>query len=114
MLEMFKTIDSEIRQSEFTEISKHKNGYQIHRLNDNSDVFAAINFQVGPTSKEVNGIFLEDLITICIDRLQEFQDGDLSCEENDITIMKLNEALLWLHKRYMMRKKRNVLGTNKA
>lgn len=117
--ELTKIIDNDIRQSEFTYIRKLRNEYWINEIREISDTdevptpeFANIKFQNKPTTEGVNGIFLGDLITICIDRLQEFQSGDLACKENAMVITKLEESLLWLHKRYMSRRCRGVLGTD--
>ena len=71
-------------------------------------------FQKGAIKENgVNGVQNEDLIAICIDRLQAFQKGPFSCRENAVALTKLEEALMWLEKRTNDRKARNVEGTTK-
>ena len=78
-----------------------------------SGIVAEIDFQNGPIKENgVNGCHQEDLIAICIDRLQHFQKGDYSCRENAIALTKLEEALLWLGKRTQDRLNRGVEGTS--
>jgi len=87
--------------------------YEIQRkkpANDGPLCFIA--FQTGPIKENgVNGIFNEDLISIVIDRLKCFQTSEYKCHENDMAIIKLEEALMWLSKRTLDRERRNVLGT---
>lgn len=72
-----------------------------------------VSFQNGPILEAgVNGIMQEDLIAICIDRLQGFQSGKYSCRENAIALTKLEEALMWLRKRTQDREDRGVEGTS--
>ena len=76
-------------------------------------VLGDINFQNGPIKeKGVNGVQNEDLIAICIDRLQGFQSGDFKCRENAIALTKLEEAFMWLKKRTNDRIDRGVEGMN--
>lgn len=76
--------------------------------------FATIHFQNGPIKEfGVNGCHQEDLIAICIHRLQSFQSGDFKCKENALAITKLEEALHWLKHRTDDRVERGVEGTNK-
>ena len=77
------------------------------------DVFSHISFQNGPIKEVgVNGCHQEDLIAICIHRLQGFQSGDFKCRENALAITKLEEALHWLKHRTDDRIERGVEGTN--
>jgi hypothetical protein len=71
-------------------------------------------FQHGPI-KEVgpNGVSNEALIAIVLDRMRSFQKTRWSCRENAVAITKLEEAMMWLHKRTNDRIRRNVEGTNK-
>lgn len=78
------------------------------------NILGSINFQNGPIKEAgVNGIMQEDLIAICIDRLQGFQSGQYACRENAIALTKLEEALMWLRKRTQDREDRGVEGTHK-
>lgn len=70
-------------------------------------------FQEGPVKEcGVNGIQIEDLIAIAIDRLQGFQAGEFACEENNIALLRLNHAQRMLNNRTIMRRERGVEGTN--
>lgn len=72
-----------------------------------------IGFQNGPIEENgANGVQIEDLLAICIDRLQGFQDGRFPCRENAIALTKLEESLMWLDKRTADRKKRGVEGSS--
>lgn len=74
--------------------------------------FGHIQFQKGPIKEVgVNGCHQEDLIVVCIDRLQGFQAGVFKCDENDLAITKLKQALFWLNQRTQGRVKRGVEGT---
>ena len=80
---------------------------------NNGKVLAEVNFQCGPIKEAgVNGVCNEDLINMCLARLKGFQNSDFKCKENEITITKLEEALLWLRKRTTDREIRNVEGTH--
>jgi len=72
-----------------------------------------IKFQKGPV-KEVgrNGIHNEDLIAICIDRLQGFQDGGFRCPENEEALLHLKQCLDALNRRTKARRMRGVEGTH--
>lgn len=75
------------------------------------DVF--LEFQNGPVdSAGPNGITQEVLIAVCIDRLRSFQAGVFLCRENAIALTKLEEALMWLHRRTQARVERGVEGTH--
>lgn len=71
-----------------------------------------IRFQEGPlTHVGANGCQLEDVIDVCIERLRGFQKGPFVCRENEIAIMKLEEARLWLSQRNWTRQSKGVEGT---
>ena len=74
---------------------------------------AVISFQNGPIKEfGVNGISDEALFAVLIDRLQGFQKGPYSCRENACALTKLEESLMWLHKRTLNREHRGVEGTS--
>lgn len=78
-------------------------------------VFSEMRFQNGPISEAgVNGVSNEALLAIVEDRLAGFQSGPFACRENAIALTKIQEALLWLHKRTRDRVARGVEGTNKV
>lgn len=74
-----------------------------------------IRFQHGPVLEHgVNGITNEALIAVVLDRLRSFQKGSFSSRYNAISITKLEEALMWQHKRTLDRVRRGVEGKNEA
>lgn len=88
---------------------------ETHNVNETPKVFANIQFQNGAILESgINGCQNEDLIEIVLDRLRDFQNGKFPCRENAIAITKLEEALMWLDKRTLDRKKRNVEGISIA
>ena len=76
-------------------------------------ILTKVSFQKGPIKENgVNGCQMEDLIAICIDRLDGFQSGQFSCRDNAMAKTKLEEALMWLRKRTQDRIDRGVEGTS--
>lgn len=72
-----------------------------------------IKFQNGPIAENgVNGCSNESLLAVVIDRLRGFQSGPFSCRDNAVALTKLEEAIMWLHKRTRDRVARGVEGTN--
>lgn len=57
------------------------------------------------------GIFTETLIQVAKEYLESVNKGDLSSRETSMAITKLDEALMWLEKRAIDRKKRGVQAT---
>ncbi len=71
-----------------------------------------IHFQNGPVKEAgVNGLSNEALLAVVEDRLKGFQNGPLSCRENALALTKLQECLMWLHRRTQDRVARSVEGT---
>lgn len=67
---------------------------------------STIVFQHGHVSdRGINGITNEDLIAIIIHRLEVFQAGEFSCEENAKAISNLESALLSLNSRAIDRER---------
>lgn len=80
---------------------------------ENEDELCKIHFQEGPIKDcGVNGVATEDLIAMCIDRLQHFQNSKFNCRENEMAITKLEESLMWLRKRTLDREAKGIEGTN--
>ena len=74
--------------------------------------FGHIQFQKGPVGEVgVNGGFMEDLLIIVADRLEEFQNGSFACRENALALTKIQEALHWLNHRTADRIERDVEET---
>jgi hypothetical protein len=87
--------------------------YNIVDINDKSKSYSKIKFQKGPVKENgVNGIFIEDLIWICIHRLACFQKGNFACKENSNAKEYLQKALDQLNNRTKERQNRNVEGTS--
>jgi len=81
----------------------------------NGRVNCLVEFQDGPIQEVgVNGISNEALLAVVEDRLQGFQSGDYACRENALALTKLQEAMMWLHKRTRDRVARGVEGTSEA
>jgi hypothetical protein len=74
-----------------------------------------IKFQNGPVpDKGHNGLTIEALIAICIDRLECFQAGPYPNQFNAAAEKHLRHALSELHQRTWERKKRGVEGKLQA
>lgn len=75
--------------------------------------FFMVGFQNGPITEpdDVNGCQTEDLIAICIDRLEHFQKGEYACAENQKALRHMQFAMLELEQRTSDRKERGVEGT---
>ena len=72
-----------------------------------------IGFQNGPIQEAgTNGISNESLLAIVEDRLSGFQSGPFACRENALALTKLQESMMWLHKRTRDRVARGVEGTH--
>lgn len=75
-----------------------------------------IHFQNGPVAEAggVNGITIEALMAVCIDRLECFQSGPFACAENAVALNSLRLAMTMLHGRTVDRAARRVEGRSKA
>lgn len=86
--------------------------YTVNKMEDGEEI-CTIHFQEGPIKDcGVNGVAIEDLIAMCVDRLQHFQDSKFNCRENAMAITKLEESLMWLRKRTLDREAKGIEGTN--
>ena len=92
------------------------NQRHTYRIQSNSHMgITYFTFQEGAIQDVgVNGCQIEDLLQICIHRLQGFQKGAFPCRENALAITKLEEALMWLDKRRQDRQVRGVEGKEEA
>ena len=70
-----------------------------------------IRFQNGNPAEGVNGISNEALLAIVEDRLTGFQSGQYATRECAVALTKIQEAMMWLHKRTRERVSRGVEGT---
>lgn len=77
-----------------------------------NEVISEIKIQKGPVKEEegLNGIFIEDLLLICIDQLEHFQISEYACEENERTLHHLKCALDTTRARQYERLMRGVQG----
>jgi len=70
-------------------------------------------FQNGPLKEAgVNGISVESLLAVVIDRLEGFQSGKFACESNQAALDSTRGALHALLSRREDRQRREVLGTH--
>lgn len=117
-----KKLEHDLLTSKYTEVYHEENfnynaphRFSVSTSEEPSTILADIHFQEGPIKENgVNGVNNEDLIAMVICRLDHFQESEFACYENDLAIMKLEEALLWLRKRTMGREKRQVEGTHEV
>lgn len=86
-----------------------------YRIGDGTpEVDVTLRFQHGPIGEVgVNGLTIEALTAVILDKLRGFQESPYSCRENACAITKYEEALMWLHKRTNDRVRRGVEGQNK-
>ena len=85
-----------------------------YQVSKGRNPLCSIKFQEGGIQDfGVNGCQNEDLLAIVIDRLECFQAGPYSCEENREALRLTAEALSWLRYRTSDRVSRGVEGTSK-
>jgi hypothetical protein len=70
-----------------------------------------ITFQTGNPAEGRNGVTIEALLAVCIDRLRDFQCGPFHCWENANALTSLLAAQETLKSRTRMRQARGVAGT---
>lgn len=75
-----------------------------------------IEWQNGPLAvdgerREQNGAFVEDLLTVCLRRLEFYNSTRFKCRENSLAITHIEEAVHWLQHRTANRVARGVEGT---
>ena len=108
---------NELLTEEHTYIEHDENQYNaphnyLIKNIENDNLLCGIHFQCGPVNeKELNGVFLPDIIGICIDVLETFQNSELKCNENNIALDGLKAAIVALRSRTNKRKERGVFGT---
>ena len=88
--------------------------YPVETIPEGAELpLACIEFQRGARKDENarHGVLDSDLLEIVRDRLKAFQNGPYATRENDMALMHVEEALLWMAKRADDRAERNVLGT---
>lgn len=100
-----------------TEITRGEvkfNSPSSYQIKDKDGVLIQeINIQKGPVKENgINGIFIEDLLLICIDQVEHFQDSEFACVQNDDTLRHLRDALNSTRSRQYDRMLRDVQGRN--
>lgn len=84
------------------------------RETDESKSQLVVLFQNGPLKETLpNGVSVEALLAICIDRLKSFQAGPFTSKENAVALTHIQTGLLWLQQRTRDRVNRGVEGQNK-
>jgi len=89
--------------------------YAIRDVEGDKPAHTIVKFQKGPVAEAGrNGIFMEDLLQICVHRLECFQAeaAPFACRENALALTKIQEALHWLDHRTRDRQERGVEGRN--
>lgn len=109
-----------LQSSDFTQVFHNpikKNGisYDEYIITDKElNILTSIKFQMGNfKEKGVNGVLMENLLNICVNQLECFQDSNLACKDNEKALANLEEALIHLGNRQKDRIKRKVYGTTK-
>ena len=75
--------------------------------------YGEIKWQLGPVQEVgVNGTTIEDVLEVCIARMQGFQRGPFACRENALAITAMEEARNWLLQRTRARQEQGVEGVN--
>jgi hypothetical protein len=99
---------------EIKALDEHPSGVPHHySLSVPNGMTTRIDFQDGPIGEVgVNGLTQEALLAVVLDRLRGFQKGPFACRENALAITKIEEGLLWLHKRTIDRMRKGIEGTH--
>ena len=75
-----------------------------------------IRWQDGPVNREAgekpNGAFVEDVLEVCKRRLEHYQKSAFACEENEIAMKFIEDAIVALTARRRDRISRGVQGKN--
>lgn len=87
-------------------------GASHHYEIDAAGTPTTIKFQKGPVKEVgVNGVSIEALLAILIDRLEGFESGEFACADNAEALSHLRCALAALNRRTLDRLSRQVEGT---
>lgn len=74
--------------------------------------FIRVVFQSGlPKDVGINGCRIEDVLQLAMDKLEEYQNGPLACEENEQALQGLGFAIRSLEDRIRRRQEQGVLNT---
>lgn len=102
----------------FTKVMVEKefqfNAPHTFRVIGDKKLISQIHFQEGPMKESgLNGLFMEDLLAMCLARLEAFQDSDFACQENEDAIKGIVSALTAMRSRTDRRTKEGTIGTMK-
>lgn len=84
--------------------------YEFYARDDMTAPVETLHFQSRPFRDGANGVTIEALLGVILDRLQHYQSGPMACEENQHAITKLEEALMWMRLRTDRRVIRGTYG----
>lgn len=94
--------------------ANHQYDVEVKNKEEEYDLLCHVPFQNGPIDEAgINGVTHEALLAIIADRLRSFQAGPYASRENAVALTKIEEAMMWLHKRTLDRMRRGVEGTSK-
>lgn len=111
MKNKMSTLHTYIRRGE---VEYNSPSYYEIKNKETDGVIQPIKIQKGAVKDcGLNGIFIEDLILICIDQLEHFQNSEFACEENEDTLRHLRDALYSTRSRQYSRSLRGVQGRNR-
>jgi hypothetical protein len=86
--------------------------YSVYAADSPETLLGNIRFQDGPVPEAgPNGLFVEDLLRVAMDRLEGYQRDFLACPENAEALDAIREALKSLDGRTRDRELRGVLGS---
>jgi|GEM_PF-5326790 len=54
---------------------------------------AGVRFQHGPPAEAVNGVTVESLLAVCMDKLQQHQLGPYPCQANELALQDIERAM---------------------
>ena len=77
--------------------------------------FLSVTWQKGlPSETGINGCRVDDVLALAAEKLQSYQDGPLSCEENGEALRAIETALGAMSARRRRRIEQGVLNTMRA
>ena len=85
--------------------------HTTYTVKDKGRLIDGIHFQSKVIPKGIDGVTIEDLLLICLDRLNHFQKGRLYCAENQQAIVNIYSAICYLNMRTLDRKHNGTEGT---
>lgn len=109
-----KKLETIQKEHNLNEVFIVEEGHRYLILRDEWWPVGEIKFQKGPRNLEssTDGVLDNDLLEIVKNRMEIFQAGEFSCQENSQVLKLVSEALQILNNRVKDRASRNVLGKN--